>query len=138
MSKNQWKALALSLAAAIVSLVILTVVPFLPQKAFAQVTSIDQLSDIKPTDWYFQALKNLVEDYGCVVPYPDGTFRAERFGTRAEFAGSLNACMNQIEAIIASKTSDLLHKDDDTAVIDRLLVEVEKEIQLIEQSRSTK
>ncbi len=37
----------------------------------AQVTSVSQLSDVKPTDWAFQALQSLVERYGCIVGYPD-------------------------------------------------------------------
>ena len=32
-----------------------------------QVTSISQFSDVKPTDWAYQALSNLVERYGCVA-----------------------------------------------------------------------
>jgi hypothetical protein len=47
-----------------------------------QVTSVSQLSDIKPTDWAFQALQSLVERYGCIVGYPDKTFRGNRaFGS---------------------------------------------------------
>uniref|UniRef100_UPI001C215716 S-layer homology domain-containing protein n=1 Tax=Synechococcus sp. CCY 0621 TaxID=2815603 RepID=UPI001C215716 len=38
-----------------------------------QVTSINQFSDVKPTDWAFQALSNLIERYGCVAGYPNGT-----------------------------------------------------------------
>jgi hypothetical protein len=40
-----------------------------------QVTSINQFSDVKPTDWAFQALSNLIERYGCVAGYPNGTFK---------------------------------------------------------------
>jgi len=41
----------------------------------AQVNSVSQLSDVQPTDWAFQALQNLVERYGCIAGYPNGTFR---------------------------------------------------------------
>lgn len=37
---------------------------------FEQVTSVSQLSDVKPTDWAFQALQSLVERYGCIAGYP--------------------------------------------------------------------
>ena len=47
----------------------------LAEKPFAQVNSLSQLSDLKPTDWAFQALQSLVERYGCIVGYPDGTSR---------------------------------------------------------------
>jgi hypothetical protein len=39
-----------------------------------QVTSVNQFSDVRPTDWAYQALTNLVEKYGCVAGYPDGTY----------------------------------------------------------------
>ncbi|TAD87550.1 MAG: hypothetical protein EA000_07150, partial [Oscillatoriales cyanobacterium] len=35
-----------------------------------QVTSVSQLSDVRPTDWAFQALQSLVERYGCIAGYP--------------------------------------------------------------------
>jgi hypothetical protein len=40
-----------------------------------QVTSITQFSDVRPTDWAYQALENLVQRYGCVAGYPNGTFK---------------------------------------------------------------
>ena len=43
-----------------------------------QVTSVSQLSDVSPTDWAFQALQSLIERYGCISGYPDGTFRGNR------------------------------------------------------------
>jgi Carbohydrate-selective porin, OprB family/S-layer homology domain len=66
----------------------------------SQVTSIDQLSDVKPTDWAFQALQSLVQRYGCIAGYPDGTYRGNRAMTRYEFAAGLNACLDKVlEAI---------------------------------------
>ena len=43
-----------------------------------QVTSVTQFSDVYPTDWAYQALAGLVETYGCVAGYPNGTFRGNR------------------------------------------------------------
>ena len=40
-----------------------------------QVTSFNQFSDVRPTDWAYQALTNLVEKYGCVAGYPNGTYK---------------------------------------------------------------
>lgn len=62
----------------------------------AQVTSVSQLSDVQPTDWAFQALQSLVERYGCIAGYPDGTYRGNRSMTRYEFAAGLNACLDRI------------------------------------------
>ena len=39
-----------------------------------QVTSVSQLSDVQPKDWAFSALQSLVERYGCIAGYPNGTF----------------------------------------------------------------
>ncbi|QFZ91540.2 iron uptake porin [Synechococcus elongatus] len=69
----------------------------------AQVTSITQLSDVKPTDWAYQALQSLVERYGCIVGYPDRTYRGSRALTRYEFAAGLNACLDKVIEFAASK-----------------------------------
>ncbi len=80
--------------------------------AVDQVTSVSQLSDVKPTDWAFQALQSLVERYGCIVGYPDKTFRGNRAMTRFEFAAGLNACMDRVNELIAAGTADLVKKED--------------------------
>ncbi len=54
-----------------------------------QVTSITQFSDVYPTDWAYQALSNLIERYGCVAGYPNGTYRGNRAMTRFEAAALL-------------------------------------------------
>ncbi|HEY9882513.1 MAG TPA: iron uptake porin, partial [Thermosynechococcaceae cyanobacterium] len=81
-----------------------------------QVTSVSQLSDVQPTDWAFQALQSLVERYGCIVGYPDQTYRGNRALTRYEFAAGLNACMDRINELIAAGTADLVKKEDLLAV----------------------
>ncbi len=73
------------------------------EDAEAQVTSVSQLSDVQPTDWAFQALQSLVERYGCIAGYPDGTFRGNRAATRYELAAALNACLDQISDRFATK-----------------------------------
>ncbi|MDF0556578.1 iron uptake porin [Kamptonema sp. UHCC 0994] len=80
--------------------------------AMDQVTSVSQLSDVQPTDWAFQALQSLVERYGCIAGYPDGTFRGNRALTRYEFAAGLNACLDQVNRLIAGGTSNLATKED--------------------------
>ena len=61
-----------------------------------QVTSVTQFSDVYPTDWAYQALSNLVETYGCVAGYPNGTFRGNRAMTRYEAAALLSACLDSV------------------------------------------
>jgi hypothetical protein len=77
-----------------------------------QVTSVSQLSDVKPTDWAFQALQSLVERYGCIAGYPDKTYRGNRAMTRYEFAAGLNSCMDRVNELIGAATSDLVKKED--------------------------
>ncbi len=64
-----------------------------------QVTSITQFSDVQPTEWAYQALANLVERYGCVAGYPDGSFRGKKPLSRWEAAALLNACLDRITEV---------------------------------------
>ncbi len=80
--------------------------------ALGQVTSVSQLSDVKPTDWAFQALQSLVERYGCIAGYPDRTYRGNRALTRYEFAAGLNACLDRVNELIAAGTANLVKKED--------------------------
>ncbi|MBW4490955.1 MAG: iron uptake porin [Trichocoleus desertorum ATA4-8-CV12] len=93
----------------------------------AQVTSVSQLSDVQPTDWAFQALQSLVERYGCIAGYPDGTYRGNRAMTRYEFAAGLNACMDRVNELIAAGTADLVTKED-LATLQRLQEEFSAEL----------
>ncbi|MDF0551538.1 iron uptake porin [Kamptonema sp. UHCC 0994] len=77
-----------------------------------QVTSVSQLSDVQPTDWAFQALQSLVERYGCIAGYPDGTYRGNRAMTRYEFAAGLNACLERINELIGAGTTNLVKRED--------------------------
>lgn len=78
----------------------------------SQITNVNQLSDVQPTDWAFQALQSLVERYGCIAGYPNGTYRGNRAMTRYEFAAGLNACLDRINELIATATADLVKKED--------------------------
>ena len=64
-----------------------------------QVTSISQFSDVQPTDWAYGALSNLVERYGCVAGYPNGTFGGGRAMTRFEAAALLNSCLDRVTEV---------------------------------------
>jgi len=82
-----------------------------------QVTSISQFSDVKPTDWAYQALSNLVDRYGCVAGYPNGTFKGGQAMTRWEAAALLNACLDRV-----TETTDELK---------RLMKEFQKELAVL-------
>jgi len=95
--------------------------------AQSQVTSVSQFSDVQPTDWAFQALQSLVERYGCIAGYPNGTYRGNRALTRYEFAAGLNACLDRVNELIATATADLVTKQD-LATLQRLQEEFSAEL----------
>jgi hypothetical protein len=94
-----------------------TVTPTAPQ---SQVTSVGQLADVQPTDWAYQAVQSLVERYGCIVGYPNSTFRGNRSATRYELAAALNACLDVMSDRFATK--------EDLLALRKLMEEFAKEL----------
>ena len=95
-----------------------------------QVTNVTQLSDVQPNDWAYEALRSLVERYGCIAGYPDRTYRGNRAMTRYEFAAGLNACLNQIERLITASTADLVRRQD-LESLQRLVQEFQVELRTL-------
>ncbi len=77
-----------------------------PSQILAQQTSVDELSDVKPTDWAYQALKSLIEKYGVITGLPDGTFKGNRAVSRYEFAAGLAATLDKVEGYIATSIGE--------------------------------
>ncbi|MEA5469643.1 iron uptake porin [Spirulina sp. 06S082] len=96
----------------------------------AQFTGASKFSDVSPGDWAFQALDDLVQRYDCLKGYPNGTYRGNRALTRYEFAAGLNACLQQIERLIAETTGEFTTRED-LAVLRRLMEEFEQELALL-------
>ncbi|HIK27575.1 MAG: iron uptake porin [Oscillatoriaceae bacterium SKW80] len=96
--------------------------------AIEQVTSVEQLSDVRPTDWAYQALQNLVERYRCIAGYPDGTFRGNRAMTRYEFAAGLNACLESITQLIGNVNVSGLATREDLETLRRLMEQFSVEL----------
>jgi hypothetical protein len=82
-----------------------------------QITNISQFGDVQPTDWAYQALNNLVEQYGCVAGYPNGTFKGAKPLSRFEAAALLNSCLDRVT--------------EATDELKRLAQEFERELTLI-------
>lgn len=61
------------------------------QSAENPIVTVEELSDVKPTDWAYQSVKALIERYGLM----NGSkiFRGNQPLTRFEFARVLNAVM---------------------------------------------
>jgi hypothetical protein len=89
--------------------------------------TIDRLSDVRPTDWAYTALQNLVEKYACIVGYPNLTYQGNRALTRYEFAAGLSSCLDRISDLIAASTADLATKED-LATLQRLQEEFAAEL----------
>lgn len=83
-----------------------------PEFIQGQLTSVNQLADIQPTDWAFQALQSLVERYGCMAGYPDQRFHGNQTLTRYEFAAGLNACLDRISELLAANTNSSVNQED--------------------------
>ncbi len=144
MSKISWNALLISPAAVVGSFIFspttLAEVPAniqiktqsaavaeFSENNMAQVTSVSQLSDVQPTDWAFVALQSLVERYGCIAGYPNGTYRGNRAMTRYEFAAGLNACLDRVNELIATATANTVTKED-LATLQKLQEEFSAEL----------
>ena len=91
------------------------------------VTSVSRLSDVRPTDWAFNALQSLVERYGCIAWYPDSTYRGNQATSRYEFAAGLNACLDKINEIISAGLADKVSQED-LATLQKLQEEFASEL----------
>lgn len=133
MSKQFWRTIALTVAAIFTSLLLvvgqtlLTSATIPRQQVIAQLTSVAQLADVRPTDYYYDALQSLVEKYGCVVGSADLTFRNRRVVQSAELVGIVNSCMDRVNEVIAAAT-DGVPKVEDLGTTQRLLNEIKTEI----------
>lgn len=90
-----------------------------------QVTNVSELRDVEATTWAYEALRSLVERYGCIIGYPDRSFRGNRALTRWEFAAGLNACLNTMERLIQENVTVLR---EDIEKLKRLAEEFKQEL----------
>ncbi len=98
------------------------------KSSLEQITNVSELKDVVPTDWAYEALRNLVERYSCIVGYPDSTFRGNRALSRWEFATGLNACLNTLERLLQENISVL---KEDIEKLKRLTEEFRQELTVL-------
>ena len=98
------------------------------ESSLSQVTNVSQLRDVSPGDWAYEALRSLVDRYGCIVGFPDQSYQGTKSLSRYEFAAGLNSCLNQIERLIASSEAVL---QEDLQNIARLTEEFQAELAAI-------
>jgi hypothetical protein len=92
-----------------------------------QVSSIKQLSDVQPTDWAYQALNNLVERYGCVAGYENGTYLGGKAMTRFEAAALLNACLDRVTEVTDELTRLMNEYQNELTVLRGRVAKLEKQ-----------
>jgi hypothetical protein len=93
--------------------------------SLGQINNVSSLRDVSYGDWAYEALKSLVERYGCIVGYPNNLYLGDRSLTRYEFAAGLNACMNSIERLLQENAAVLREDIDKLA---RLTQEFRQEL----------
>jgi hypothetical protein len=57
-------------------------------------SSSGQFTDLRPGDWAYQALSQLIERQGCVAGYADGSLKGGQGITRFEAAALIQACLD--------------------------------------------
>ncbi|NEP05301.1 MAG: carbohydrate porin [Okeania sp. SIO4D6] len=77
-----------------------------------RVNSVNQLSDVLPTDWAYSALQGLAERYGCLLASPNATFGGNRAISRYEFAANLNECLEVIQSLIEEFGEGYISQED--------------------------
>ncbi len=93
-----------------------------------QVDRIDRFKDIEPTDWSYEALRGLIDRYGCISGFADNTFRGEQTVSRAEFVAGLNSCLNEVENLLSN--SDEMSQADVETVL-RLMQEFQSDLAML-------
>jgi hypothetical protein len=92
-----------------------------PDNYLAQATSTSELRDINPDSPYFEALKSLMERYGCAVGFGDRTYRPDRTIVRGEVASITSACISVMDRLVQENVV-VLREDVDK--LQRLLIEI--------------
>ncbi|HEY9770140.1 MAG TPA: S-layer homology domain-containing protein [Coleofasciculaceae cyanobacterium] len=69
------------------------------QDDLGQVTNVNQLRDVAPTDWAYEALRSLVDRYGCIAGFPNQTYRSNQPLTRYEFAAELATLGGRVDEL---------------------------------------
>jgi Carbohydrate-selective porin, OprB family len=88
-----------------------------------EITSVSELSDIRPTDWVYTALQSLLDRYNLPA---DEKFDGNRSLTRYEFATVVSAAIDSMNKQIALNPEKLTQED--LKVLQRLQTEFATEI----------
>ena len=50
----------------------------------SQIINVNQMRDVSPTDWAYEALRSLVDRYSCIAGFPNQTYRGSQAISRYE------------------------------------------------------
>ncbi|BAZ69272.1 MAG: iron uptake porin [Pelatocladus maniniholoensis HA4357-MV3] len=95
-----------------------------------EIVNVNQLQDVTPDNWAYEALRNLVEKYQCISGDAEGHFNGNRAMTRYEFAAALDNCLQKLGRSINS-LSNKIASQEDLAVFQRLQTEFAEELKAI-------
>ncbi|MEO1186367.1 MAG: iron uptake porin, partial [Cyanobacteria bacterium J06636_27] len=101
------------------------------ENPMSQVTSVSELDDVSPTDWAFEALQSLANRHNCALGYPDGTFRGRQVINRYQFATGIDACLQKINELIATRGANIVDEQD-LVILQRLQNEFRAELNQLE------
>ncbi|MEO0970539.1 MAG: iron uptake porin [Cyanobacteria bacterium J06639_18] len=97
---------------------------------FDGILNVNELEDVSPGDWAYEALRSLVEKYRCITGSSEQNFNGNRVMTRYEFAAGLNACLLKIGRSIYS-LNNRFSDQEELAVVQRLQTEFATELKTI-------
>ncbi|MFN6514407.1 MAG: iron uptake porin [Nostoc sp. CreGUA01] len=95
-----------------------------------EIVNVNQLQDVTPDDWAYEALRNLVEKYQCVSGDEQGNFNGNRAMSRYEFAAFLDNCLLKVTRSISSLNNKFASQQD-LATFQKLQEEFAGELQNI-------
>ncbi|MFP5272823.1 iron uptake porin [Coleofasciculus sp.] len=101
-----------------------------PPDLMEDFTRVEDLRDVSPGDWAYEALRSLVEKYRCIAGSGQGTFEGNRAITRYEFAAAFNTCLLKIGRIIYSLNNTFPNQED-LAVVQRLQADFATELETL-------
>ncbi|MBK1988033.1 carbohydrate porin [Sphaerospermopsis aphanizomenoides BCCUSP55] len=96
-----------------------------------EIVNVNQLKDVEPNDWAYEALRNLVAKYQCINADEQGNFQGNRAITRYEFADYLNRCLQKLSRSFDSLIDNKFATQDDLATFQKLQQEFAQELQTL-------
>ena len=98
---------------------------------FGEIINVDELEDVSPGHWAYEALLSLVEKYRCISDSKERAFNGNRVMNRYEFAAALNICLVKVGRSIYSLGNRISEQKEDLAAIQRLQTEFAQELETI-------